>query len=369
MKGDLAGAESCFEEVLRIGYELDNIWTIVSASVDLGASLRQQGELSRAEAIYRAGLARASQAAGAPGFVGRLEAFLAFLLLERGELAEAKQLNDHAIAHNQSWQNPNHCAYAWMVKARLDLAAGLPGEAATALSEAGAWAARGPVVPPLQAAIEQTHIRLWIQTGENEKILVWLARQQFPALTESAPLSEVDEVLRTAAARGLLSEGRRSDALGLLAPLETAARRSNRISALVEILVLQACSAADPAAAALALREALILGLPRGFRQVFLEDGLHLVSALETCQDISGVSELLSLVRGRETSPPPGGPLTAREIEILRWVASGLSNPDIGSRLYISAGTVKAHTAAIYRKLDVANRAEAIARAKDLGLL
>ncbi len=50
-------------------------------------------------------------------------------------------------------------------------------------------------------------------------------------------------------------------------------------------------------------------------------------------------------------------------------MASGLSNPQIGERLYISAGTVKAHSAAIYRKMNVANRAEAIARAKDLGYL
>jgi ATP/maltotriose-dependent transcriptional regulator MalT len=50
-------------------------------------------------------------------------------------------------------------------------------------------------------------------------------------------------------------------------------------------------------------------------------------------------------------------------------MAEGLSNKQIGQRLFISAGTVKAHSAAIYRKLDVANRTEAIARAKDTGLL
>ena len=56
-------------------------------------------------------------------------------------------------------------------------------------------------------------------------------------------------------------------------------------------------------------------------------------------------------------------------LEILQGMAEGLSNKEIGQRLYISAGTVKAHSAAIYRKLDVANRTEAIARAKDLNLL
>jgi LuxR family maltose regulon positive regulatory protein len=61
--------------------------------------------------------------------------------------------------------------------------------------------------------------------------------------------------------------------------------------------------------------------------------------------------------------------LTAREMDILRGMAEGLSNKEIGVRLYISAGTVKAHSASIYRKLETANRTESIAKAKDLGLL
>ena len=61
--------------------------------------------------------------------------------------------------------------------------------------------------------------------------------------------------------------------------------------------------------------------------------------------------------------------LTGRELEILRWMAAGLSNPEIGKQLFISAGTVKAHSTTIYRKLNVSNRAEAIVHAKDKGYL
>jgi ATP/maltotriose-dependent transcriptional regulator MalT len=50
-------------------------------------------------------------------------------------------------------------------------------------------------------------------------------------------------------------------------------------------------------------------------------------------------------------------------------MATGLSNTEIGYKLFISAGTVKAHSASIYRKLDVANRTEAISKAKDLRLI
>lgn len=61
--------------------------------------------------------------------------------------------------------------------------------------------------------------------------------------------------------------------------------------------------------------------------------------------------------------------LTAREREILALLATGKSNPQIAAQLIIGAGTVKTHTLNIYRKLEVANRTQAIVRAQELGLL
>jgi predicted ATPase/DNA-binding CsgD family transcriptional regulator len=61
--------------------------------------------------------------------------------------------------------------------------------------------------------------------------------------------------------------------------------------------------------------------------------------------------------------------LTGREREILRLMAEGMTNPQIAAQLVIGAGTVKTHTLNIYRKLEVANRTQAIVRAQELGLL
>jgi DNA-binding CsgD family transcriptional regulator len=61
--------------------------------------------------------------------------------------------------------------------------------------------------------------------------------------------------------------------------------------------------------------------------------------------------------------------LTAREQEILGLMAAGMTNPQIAVQLIIGAGTVKTHTLHIYRKLDVANRTQAIVRAQALGIL
>ena len=61
--------------------------------------------------------------------------------------------------------------------------------------------------------------------------------------------------------------------------------------------------------------------------------------------------------------------LTAREHEILGLMAAGMTNPQIAAQLVIGAGTVKTHTLNIYRKLEVANRTQAIVHAQELGLL
>ncbi|MEJ2352656.1 MAG: LuxR C-terminal-related transcriptional regulator, partial [Anaerolineales bacterium] len=62
-------------------------------------------------------------------------------------------------------------------------------------------------------------------------------------------------------------------------------------------------------------------------------------------------------------------PLSQRELEVLHIMALGRTNREIARQLIVAPGTVKAHTASIYRKLDVANRTEAVARARQLGIL
>jgi ATP/maltotriose-dependent transcriptional regulator MalT len=61
--------------------------------------------------------------------------------------------------------------------------------------------------------------------------------------------------------------------------------------------------------------------------------------------------------------------LSAREVEVLRHIAAGLSNQEIATRLYVSRYTVKAHARTIYDKLEVHSRTAAVARARQLGIL
>lgn len=89
-------------------------------------------------------------------------------------------------------------------------------------------------------------------------------------------------------------------------------------------------------------------------------DGESLVSPRVT-------TRLLSTFATRRPAAAPAEPLTAREEEVLALLSSGLTNDEIGDRLFVSLGTVKAHIGAILTKLGVRNRVEAAMWAYDTG--
>ncbi|MBV9817108.1 MAG: response regulator transcription factor [Solirubrobacterales bacterium] len=90
---------------------------------------------------------------------------------------------------------------------------------------------------------------------------------------------------------------------------------------------------------------------------------------------IAGAVRLVGLGRtvferpvARVDSPGALG-LSERERAVLELMASGATNPEIGEHLHLSRHTVKEHSSAVYRKLGVRNRTEAVQRAQRLGLL
>jgi LuxR family maltose regulon positive regulatory protein len=81
------------------------------------------------------------------------------------------------------------------------------------------------------------------------------------------------------------------------------------------------------------------------------------------------VDALRSSLKTLRVEVPGASTLTAAELRVLPLLATHLSFPEIGDRLYLSRHTVKSHATAVYRKLDVTSRTDAVNRAREFGLL
>jgi LuxR family maltose regulon positive regulatory protein len=185
-------------------------------------------------------------------------------------------------------------------------------------------------------------------------------------------------------ARVHLAQGDPSAALAVLETwrhqAETRGWEDERLKVMVlEAVAFQARGEKDGAVRLLG--EALAMAEPEGFIRIFLDEGLPIAELLKGMKAEGGrmkayIDRLLSAFEqeGRaHPSPfslhPLVEPLTPRELEVLRLIAQGLSNDEIGKRLFLALDTVKGHNRRIYDKLQVQRRTEAVARGRELGLL
>ena len=161
------------------------------------------------------------------------------------------------------------------------------------------------------------------------------------------------------------------------------------MGSVIEILLLQALAhhaQGDILLALAPLERALALAEPEGYVRIFVDEGLpmaHLLSAAAgqgMMPDYIGKLLAVFEAEGQKSkdkahlssalpTQPLVEPLSNRELEVLRLVAQGLSNREIGERLFLTLSTVKGHNRTIYGKLQVQRRTEAVARARELGLL
>jgi ATP/maltotriose-dependent transcriptional regulator MalT len=92
-------------------------------------------------------------------------------------------------------------------------------------------------------------------------------------------------------------------------------------------------------------------------------------AAVDACAHSPLLTERLAALERPRRRRRNGAPLSERELAILRMLGGTLSERDIGRELYLSHNTVHSHTRSIYRKLGVSSRAEAVERARSIGLL
>lgn len=228
--------------------------------------------------------------------------------------------------------------------------------------------------------------RLWLAQGQVEPALRWA---QAAGLRVDGELTDWLEIEYATLARVLAAQGKPGEALHVLERVRQQAEAAGHIGRTIEALALEALTyqALNDMAAMTTLERALSLAEPEGYTRIFLDEGgpmRRLISDLRlkigNLQWRAYADKLLVAFGPSVTLPTPTGhpqfriqnlvePLSDRELEVLRLVAAGYSNPEIAEKLIVSTGTIKTHVNNIYRKLEVKNRTQAAARARELGLL
>jgi DNA-binding NarL/FixJ family response regulator len=134
---------------------------------------------------------------------------------------------------------------------------------------------------------------------------------------------------------------------------------------LPETKVLALTSVLENASVLEAIRAGAIGYLFKDSRAAEVRTAIKAAAAGQVHLSAQASAPLLGAVRMPERTDP----LTARELEVLRWLAQGLSNKEIARRLHLTEETVKFHVRHILAKLDVQSRTQAVLAAMRLGLI
>jgi LuxR family transcriptional regulator, maltose regulon positive regulatory protein len=406
--GDFAGAEQTLAQAESLALRTGSLYIANMCYTSLAELHNERGKLAQAISAYQRGLEFNQRHAGRPdiplaGFtyagIGRTER-------EWNHLEEALSLLTKGVALCHEGYQIDLLALSLMELSLLQRDLGAYDQARQSLAEAreitqqfsSDWGV---------ATVDGFLARIEIAAGNLDEAQHW---------ANNCGINLQDEwhfergVEYETLWRLLIVQEKYADSLLLLNQLYSQYKPAGRWGRLVEILAWQARAYAglsDLPRAVEAIQEALAIAEPGGYMRSFLETGQPLVQVLQLLPPSAYCDRLLEAfaasaeadieesaglltpdtasshtqTRGAQRTfvPPnrdkPGDgdplsePLNEREIAVLRLLAAGLSNNEIGAELYLSVNTIRWYASQIYQKLGVSSRGAAAARARELRII
>src|SRR5512133_445421 len=383
---------------------------------NLGVGLVWSARIDEAEEPLRASLRFAANTGAALTGVNSLR-YLALIELERGHLRAAYEIANEGLeaAERRGWAELVQAIAIYLVLAQIELEWNNT-DRAQVLVDAGLAAQHNDPERIAYPALQAIQARLWLARGQVDR-----ARQVITALHAGSDLPPIPRLfsrrLTAVAAEVDLASGRPQAVLDRLRPLLDRSNTAFELSlcmARAELALGDAAAAEaeladvrdkseNPSAVALswlitalaadhqrndhralyAFDRALAAAEPENIRRPFVALGDRRLEALlkhrlrlsvpggPADRDFAAVilDELHPLDRVAVILAPLAEPLTDREQVVLSHMATLKTHEEIAAELYISINTVKDHARAVYRKLGVPNRREAVNRARELGLI
>jgi LuxR family maltose regulon positive regulatory protein len=361
LQGNRFAAREAYNEAISISEKIGHIIIAIAATIGLGLVQERENQLHDAVQTYR----RVLELAGDPTLPVACEAHLglARIFYEWNDMDTAEQYGQQSVQLARQLQNTDRFAACEVFLARLKLAQGDLAEATAILAKSVQFVQRHNFVY-LMPEVAAVQVLALLHKGD---------------LKAAARLAQAQE-LSVSQARVCLAQGDTAAALALLEPLSKQAEVKDWIDERLKIMILQAVALhahGDKDKAVQLLGDALTLAEPGGFIRLFVDEGLPMAKLLSelAAQRIrpNYVRKLLAVFKVEDhtttTAQSLVEPLSERELHVLQLVAQGLSNREISEQLFLALSTVKGHNRIIFDKLQVQRRTEAVARARELGLL
>jgi LuxR family maltose regulon positive regulatory protein len=377
--GDHKQATHTLQAARRVSHLAGNRYLELGAMFTLADLTFDQGQLHQAFDIYQQTLKFATMPDGQELPAAGMVCFgLGLIQYEWNNLEAARENTYLAIDLCQQWGHFVNLAASLVLLSRLELAVGDLDGAQRAIQQAEELSREHALALRAESWVKAFRVRLWLAQGNLDAAARWAEES---GITMTDDFSYLREAEYFSLGYVFLASGKYDQVLELTHWLQNAAEATGRIGSLIEAHVLRALAhqaTGDLSQALNSLKRALTLAQPEGYIRVFVNQGKPMAELLRRAgtQGIEPhfVTGLLPEIDQISESPPAEAqplidPLTKRELDVLQLLAAGLSNAEIADQLVITVGTVKAHTASIYQKLNVNRRSQAVARARELNIL
>jgi LuxR family maltose regulon positive regulatory protein len=381
---DLVAAGRAFQAVRRIGRRSGNVRAMLLGSRYLASSFVTRGLLNDAATVYRQTLRWATAGGREPVPVtGTIYVGNALLLYERNDLDAALAQAQQGLTLGLRSGEMKTLFPAYLALARIYQGMGDSMRACQALDDAErlsdlrlfTWTDEEIAVARARLNLIRGDVSLALRALSRNG---WRIEDERPVPFDRCPLS-----VQLAWARILLAEQRPTAANALLLHTFQEARQEQSQASALPILILRALALADIGEAAQAhslLASVLPSAIAQGYVRTLIDEGAPMAALLRQvarADDIPGVGSLLDAfppavqedTLANDSRRQIDAPLSAREVEVVRLMAAGLSNQQIAAELVIALSTVRTHAKHIYRKLETHGRVRTVTRATDLHLL
>jgi LuxR family maltose regulon positive regulatory protein len=391
--GDIVDGSRLLEDAARTSREAGNIFVAVTTLCRLAGLQMLQGQLYQARDLYQQALELATRDRDPLPVASEALFGLGELAREWNDLQAATRYLDEGIHLGKQYWEMSALA-GFLSLARIKQAQGDENGAQELLWQARKVAAEHSATEVDNRTVALAQAQIWIRQGNIVAAERWaeelgLVKDSVsveflePTLADGSyrPEQHLHKYELVVLARLLLAQEHFVQALHLLDALLSLAEGRGRRKAVLEILILQALiyqAQGFASRATAVLEQALNLAQPAGYVRVFLDEGLPLETLLRraAAREVAPVyaRKLLAAYAEPQEELHPSGqpladPLSERELEVLRLLATNASGPEIANNLVIAISTFRSHTKSIYGKLDVNRRSDAVTRARQLGLI